>query len=39
VTWTYDWHDPITSQAERIELRFENGVYNDMTKAILPSND
>src|SRR5687768_16865592 len=38
-TWTYDWHDPITSQSERVELRFENGVYIDMQKTLLPQND
>lgn len=37
--WTYDWHDPISSRYERIELRFENGVYKEMTKSSPPQND
>ena len=37
-TWSYDWHDPITSKYERIELKFENGVYKDMSKSVVPPN-
>ena len=33
--WQYDRHDPISSRLERIELRFENGVYKDMKKSSL----
>ena len=35
--WKYDRHDPISSRFERIELRFENGVYQDMTKSSPPN--
>ena len=35
--WMYDRHDPISSRFERIELRFENGVYKDMTKSSPPN--
>ena len=35
--WTYDRHDPISSRFERIELRFENGVYKDMSKSSPPN--
>ena len=35
--WMYDRHDPISSRFERIELRFENGVYKDMTKSAPPN--
>jgi outer membrane protein assembly factor BamE (lipoprotein component of BamABCDE complex) len=38
-TWTYDWHDPISSRYERIELHFQNGVYKDMSKTSPPSHD
>jgi hypothetical protein len=31
--WRYDWHDPITSNHEVIELQFEKGVYKDMKKS------
>lgn len=36
--WIYDRHDPISSRMERIELRFENGVYKEMSKSA-PSNE
>ena len=37
--WTYDWHDPITSNYEVIELRFENGVYKEMKKSAKQNTD
>ena len=33
--WQYDRHDPVSSRLERIELRFENGVYKGMKKSSL----
>ena len=37
-TPSYDWHDPMASQYERIQLKFENGVYKDMSKSVVPPN-
>ena len=31
--WKYERHDPITSTYELIQLRFENGVYKDMSRS------
>jgi outer membrane protein assembly factor BamE (lipoprotein component of BamABCDE complex) len=33
--WQYDRRDSVASRIERIELRFENGVYKEMKKSSL----
>ena len=33
--WQYDRRDAVASRIERIELRFENGIYKSMKKSSL----